>query len=122
MCEIDFDSIYLLITTLLRFNSLRSKENCQIILALLANEKNQSHFLENNCFCQVICKYTSVITSREIKALVAYKALWLFIFKVNVKTLEKFDVLAIAQYQCYCAPILITVLRTCTGIEIVDNN
>ncbi len=70
-----FNSIYFLITTLLRSNSLGSEESCQIVLALLANEENRSHFLEDNCFCQVICKYTSTIASQEMKVLVAYKAL-----------------------------------------------
>ncbi len=70
-----FDSIYSLITILLRSNSLGSEKSCQIILTLLANEENQSHFLENNHFCQVIYKYTSVIASQEIEMLVAHKAL-----------------------------------------------
>ena len=71
----DFDSIYSLITTLLRSNSLGSEESCQIALALLANEENRSHFLEDNCFCQVICKYTSAIANQEMEALVAHKVL-----------------------------------------------
>ncbi len=70
-----FDSIYSLITTILRSNSLGSEESCQITLALLANEENRSHFLEDNHFCQVICKYTSAIASQEMEVLVAYKTL-----------------------------------------------
>ncbi len=96
LCESGFDSIYSLITTLLRSNSLGNEESCQIALALLANEENRSHFLEDNCFCQVICKYTSAIASQEMEALVAHKALRLPISKVNVEILEKFDAVFIA--------------------------
>ncbi len=70
--ELGFDAIYSLITTLLRSNGLGSEESCQIALALLTNEEKRSHFLEDNHFCQVICKYTSAIASQEIKALVEY--------------------------------------------------
>ncbi len=122
LCESGFDSIYSLITTLLRSNSLDSEESCQIVLALLANEENRSHFLEDNCFCQVICKYTSAIASQEIEVLVAHKALRLLIYKVNVKTLGKFDAISIARYQHHCAPLLILILHTCTGMENVDDN
>ncbi len=92
----DIDSIYSLITTLLRFNSLGSKESYQIGLALLANEENRSHFLEDNRFCQVIYKYTSAITSQEMEVLVAYKTIRLPIFKVNIEILGKFDAIYIA--------------------------
>ena len=73
--KLGFNSIYSLITTLLRSNSLDSKESYQIALTFLANKENWSHFLEDNCFCQVICKYTSAIANKEMKALVAHKAL-----------------------------------------------
>lgn len=62
---------------------------------LLANKENQSYFLEDNHYCQVICKYTSTITSYVIEALVPYKVLWLLISKVNVEILRKFDTFAI---------------------------
>ena len=92
-----FDSIYSLITTLLIFNNLGSKKSYQIALAFPAHEENQGHFLKGNCFCQVICKYILVIASQKIEALVVHKALQLLIFKANVKTLEKFDIISIAQ-------------------------
>lgn len=57
-----------------------------------------------------------------MEALVAYKALRLPISKVNVETLGKFDVLAIARYQRYCTLILTIVFRTCTSIESVDDD
>lgn len=97
LCKIGFHSIYSLITTLPRFNSLHSKESCQITLAFLGNKKKQSHFLEDNYFCQVSCKYTSVIASQEMEALVANKALWLLISKINIKTLRNFYRLTITQ-------------------------
>ncbi|MCJ1346581.1 hypothetical protein MMC31_004799 [Peltigera leucophlebia] len=56
-----------------------------------------------------------------MEALVAHKALRLLISKVNAERLGKFDALAIAQCQRHCAPLLTTVLRTCTGIERVDD-
>lgn len=95
--ETGFDSIYSLITTLFKFNSLCSKKSYQIAFALLINEENRSHFLKDNCFCQVICKYTSAIDCQEIKALVAHKTLQFSISKVNIKTLKKFNVFAIVQ-------------------------
>ncbi len=94
--ESGFDSIYSLITILLRSKSLGSEKSCQIALALLVNEENRSYFSENNHFCQVICKYTSAIANQEMEVLVAYKALQLFIFQVNVETLGKFDAVSIA--------------------------
>ncbi len=118
----DFDSIYSLITTLLRSNSLSSEEGCQIALAFLTNKENRSHFLEDNRFCQVICKYTSAITNQEMKALVAHKALRLLISKVNVETLGKFDAVSIARYQRHCAQLLTSILRTCTRMKSVDDN
>ncbi len=75
LCKPGFDSIYSLITILLSLNSLDGEKNCQIALALFANEENKSYFLEDNCFYQVICKYTSVIASQDIELLVAHKAL-----------------------------------------------
>ena len=78
--------------------------------------------MENNRFCQVICKYTSAIANQEIKALVAHKALWLFISKSNVEILGKFDIVSIAQCQRYCALLLISILRTYIGIESMDDD
>ncbi len=57
-----------------------------------------------------------------MEALVAHKALWLPISKVNVETLEKFDAISIAWYQRHCAPLLISILRTCTGMKSVDDD
>ena len=98
LCKLDFDLIYSLITILLRSNNLGSKENCQIALAFLTHKENWSHFLEDNCFCQIIYKYTLIIASQEIKMLVAYKTLRLSISKVNIKILGKFNAILIAQY------------------------
>lgn len=122
LCKVGFNSIYSLITTLLRSNSLRSEESCQIALALLVNKENQNHFLEDNCFCQAICKYTLAITSQEMKALVAHKALQLPILKVNVEMLGKFDASSIVRYQRHCAPLITSVLRTCMGMKSVEND
>lgn len=90
-----FDLIYSLITTLLRFDNLKNKKSCQIAYAFFTNKENRSHFLEDNCFCQIICKYTSIITSQKMKALVAYKLIYLPISKINVKLLGKFDAISI---------------------------
>ena len=46
LCKMGFNSIYSFITTLLRSNSFCNEENCQIVLVLFENKKNQSHFLE----------------------------------------------------------------------------
>lgn len=56
-----------------------------MVIIFLANKENQSYFLENNYFCQVICKYTSAIASQKMEVLVVYKAFQLFISKVNIK-------------------------------------
>ena len=92
----DFNSIYSLIITLLRSNSLGSKKSCQIALEFFTHEENRSHFLEDNRFCQVICKYTLAIARQEMEVLVAHKALRVLISKVNIETLEKFDTVFIA--------------------------
>ena len=89
---------------------------------LLANKENWSYFLENNCFCQAICKYVLAITSREMEALVTYKALPLPISKVNVEILGKFDTLSIAQYQRHYVLLITPVLCICTGMESVKND
>lgn len=39
-----------------------------------------------------------------------------------MKTLGKFDTVSIARCQHHYAPLLISILRTCTGMESVDNN
>ena len=78
--------------------------------------------MEDNCFCQVICKYTSAIVSQEMEVLVAHKAPRLLIAKVNVETLGKFDVVSIARCQRHCAPLLTSILRTSMGMESVDDN
>ncbi len=57
-----------------------------------------------------------------MEVLVAHKALRLLISKVNVKILGKFDAVSIAQCQRHCAPLLTSILRTCTGIESVDDD
>ena len=36
--------------------------------------------------------------------------------------MEKFDAISIAQYQHYCALLLVLILRIYTGIECMDNN
>lgn len=80
-----FDLIYSLIITLLRSNGLGSKENCKIALMLIANKENQRHFLKDNYFYKIICKYTLAITSKKMKALVTHKALLFSISKVNIE-------------------------------------
>lgn len=86
--KLGFDLIYSLITTLLWSNNLGSKESYYIAFILLANKKNQIHFLEDNYFCLIICKYTLVIISQEIKVLVIYKELLFFISMVNIYTYD----------------------------------
>lgn len=57
-----------------------------------------------------------------MKVLVAYKALRLPIFKVNVKILGKFYVISIAQYQYHYLLLLTLILHTYMEIKNVDNN
>ncbi len=78
--------------------------------------------MEDNHFCQFICKYTLAIASQEIEALVTHKILRLPISQVNVETLGKFDAVSIARCQRYCAPLLTSILRTFLGMESVDDN
>lgn len=78
--------------------------------------------MANNCFCQVICKYISAITSQEIEVLITHKVLWLFISKINVEILGKFDALSITQYQHYYTSLLTSVLHTYTGIKSIEND
>lgn len=85
-------------------------------------KENQSHFLANNDFRQVICKHTSEIASQEMEALVAQKQLRLPLSKVNVEALGRFDAKPIAQCQRRCAPLITSLLRSCTGMENAGDN
>lgn len=78
--------------------------------------------MKDNCFCQVICKYTLTFASQEIKTLVAHKALQLSTSKVNIKTLGKFDIVSITWFQHHYTPLLISILCTYTNIRSVNNN
>ncbi len=78
--------------------------------------------MEDNRFCQVICKYTSAIVSQEMEALVAHKALRLPISQFNVETLGKFDAISIAQCQRHCASLLTSILRTCSEMKSVNDD
>lgn len=93
----NFVSIYSLITTLLRSNSLDSKKCYQITHLFFANKKNQNYFLKDNCFYQIICKYILAIFSQEIEVLVAHKVLQLPISKVSIEILRKFVIVSIVN-------------------------
>lgn len=57
-----------------------------------------------------------------MEVLIAHRVLQLLIIKINIEILEKFDIFTIAQYQLYCALLLIIVLYIYIGINSVNDN
>lgn len=90
-----YDSISSLLDDMLELDLVDHENRYHMSIALFTHGEHNSHLIQGNAFCQLLCKYTFQVVKEEMTALVEQPALRFPRSCVSPEALEKFDLKAI---------------------------